>query len=195
MKKNIKRLVLFIFLGISVFFLLLHIYYRYQIKRYKVPFMILDANISKVGEYHAMLDKKFNPDFTTAICLIPDKTSNKITPEYFDDLDARIYVYNKDNKKVYETYCIFGRDYKFDTGKRVYCLYLPNKAFPTGQYNFVLKVEKPASNFLRIPHKIIAYPVYEFLPMLAMFLFIMFLLSIVITIILLLLSERVQRKH
>lgn len=152
------------------------------IRKYKIPFMEMQADFSRAGKYEAVLNITFNPDWTTALCVIP-VNHQKIPPTIFQGLDAVIDITN--DNFTYSSNCSFSRGYKTTSGMIYYSMYLPPGKIVPGKYHCVLTVIKSEAQFKNIPLKIVAYPVYDFLPMIADLLIIFFfvILLVVITLV------------
>jgi len=161
----LKRLFKIVAGIISLLFLCVYLLLLSSIKEYKKPFTELKVNLALPNTYTSFYKKRFEPDYTTAICLIPDDKNKIISPKLFDGFDALIFVKDSNDKTIYKSYCVFNRSYTFASGKEVYCMYVPNKAFAQGEYHFFLQIKKGVHEELKCT--IMALPVYEFLPMIA----------------------------
>lgn len=152
---------------ISVLFLCTYLFFLSSVKEYKKPFMELKANLASPNTYASSYKKRFEPNYTTALCLIPDTQTKVIPPEIFNDFDALVLIKDDSNETIYESYCVFNRSYTFASGREVYCMYIPNNAFPQGKYRFFIQIKEGVKKEFKCT--IMALPVYEFLPMLTTF--------------------------
>ncbi|MCP3965179.1 MAG: hypothetical protein GY750_20555 [Lentisphaerae bacterium] len=77
------------------------------------------------------------------------------------------------NKEKYSSFFYINSIYsQLGKGKELNSLHLPRAVVPDGKYKFILNIDKDAKLPL-VPCKLIAYPIYEFLPMVNLFYLIM----------------------
>lgn len=68
---KIRIILLIIFSTLAIVVLSTYFSCKATIRKYKIPFMEMQADFSRVGKYEAVLNITFNPDWTTALCVIP----------------------------------------------------------------------------------------------------------------------------
>jgi len=154
----------------------------FEIRKYNKPFMSMEANLSQSGEYCGLLNKTFEPNFTTAICI--SGKSYQFDYLSLNNQQSTLTVYNiNNNKEIFSTPFIFCREVVLPSGNRNPCLYLPNDKIPKGQYRVMIKVVSGISKETP-PVKIVAYPVYEFYPLVCYFLLLFFFFFSIVSFVL-----------
>ena len=171
---------------LQIFFIILLIlgivgYYKTatEIQKYRVPFMEIKIDLSQTQKYEAVFNKSFTPTYGIALCVVPEEKSaiNQNLLKYFE---GNFSISNSKGKELYKSYFSLNNIYKQSAiYKELNCSYIPKNLVPNGKYKFILNFDKKSP---RIPCKIIALPVYEFLPMVSSFFKIVITFSAIVLI-------------